>query len=236
MSRLPRSGGAGGRWPAVLRCSSWVPLASGSAFSPKVELQHGHGGRLCLVELERVRDRSGAGLLPVGWPCSAFMTLAANLHRWRLSSSFSPFSPLLSGLSLPGIASGCWAENGGPGSVAAPCGGWLSALVLAMICGRLLLLWPSLLLALPAPLLFSFAPTALLLSVRPAALCCRCSAELLRRAGAVSGSAVLPVLGALVLSQGARAGAVRFVILHNFQGCISSIFSPICQVSNAENY
>ena len=57
---------------AVLRCSSGVAGAPGSAFSPKVELQHEHGGRLCLVELERVRDRSGAGLLPVGWPCSAF--------------------------------------------------------------------------------------------------------------------------------------------------------------------
>ena len=57
---------------AVLRCSSGVAAAPGSAFSPKVELQHEHGGRLCLVELERVRDRSGAGLLPVGWLCSAF--------------------------------------------------------------------------------------------------------------------------------------------------------------------
>lgn len=111
-----------------------------------------------------MRDRSGAGLLPVGWPCSAFMTWAANLHRWRLSSSFSPISlSSLDSLTLPGIVSGCWAENGGPGSVAASCGDWLSALGLAMICGRLLLLWPSLLLTLPASLRFS-SPLLLLLS------------------------------------------------------------------------
>ena len=56
---------------AVLRCSSGVAAAPGSAFSPKVELQHERGGRLWWFSLERVRDRSGAGLLPVGWPCSA---------------------------------------------------------------------------------------------------------------------------------------------------------------------
>lgn len=182
-----------------------------------------------------MRDRSGAGLLPVGWPCSAFMTWAANLHRWRLSSSFSPLSPLWTVSRSAGdrvrMLGGEWRAGIGGGS--------LRRLALRSGAGDDLRAAPASLavsaagLACSAPLLFSFAPAALLLSVRPAALCCRCSAELLRRAGAVSGSAVLPVLGALVLSQGARAGAVRFVILHNSRRCISSIFSLICQVSNA---
>lgn len=155
-----------------------------------------------------MRDRSGAGLLPVGWPCSAFMTLAANLHRWRLSSSLSPFSPLLSG-SSHALRLGSLPDAAGIvcGSLRLA-GSGLSALGLAMICGP----WRSplsvlpLLLALPAPLLLfsSSAPAALLLS------CTACGAlpllcSMLRRAGAA-------LLGCAPAVSGCRGG--RCLVRH----------------------
>lgn len=163
---------------AVLRCSSGVAAAPGSAFSPKVEPQTipagGSGGS----------HWSGCGIAP-GLVCCRWagrvrllMTWAANLHRWRLSSSLSPLSPL-SGLShplaLPGITSGCCRDR-----LRFPAAGWLRLLcsgagddlragALSALCSA-----SAAGLACSAPLSSSAAPVALpaeLYGLLP--LCCR---------------------------------------------------------------
>lgn len=153
------------------------------------------------------------------------------MHRWRLSSSPSPLSPL-SGLShplaLPGIASGCCRDR-----LRLPAAGWLRPLcsgagddlragALSALCSvsaaglacSALLSSSAAPVALPAELYGLRRSAAALLSATACRCCLWCSAG-----------------AALLLSHGARAGAARFVILHNFQGCISSIFLPFVRLA-----
>lgn len=182
-----------------------------------------------------MRDRSGAGLLPVGWPCSAFMTLAANLHRCRLSSSLSPLSSLwIVSRSPPGIASGCCRDR-----LRLPAAGWLRTLCSGagddLRAGALLSLRSPFAagLACSAPPLLLFCSCC---AVRPAVLSATaCGAlallcSLLRRAGATFGAALL---GVLLPSQDAGAGAARFVILHNYHSDILVNILLSVKVSNA---
>lgn len=236
MSRLPRSGGAtAAGWGCLPLLFGGCGVA-GSAFSPKAELTRSTaGGSGCsLVALVAGSLRDG---LPwaVGRRVRYIMTWAGNLHRWPRRSSLPPLFPS-SGLSH-GIAPGAGV---GLDWIGCTVSGWVW-----LVC------WPGLAAGgvagwgccgfgggLPAPLLLrrSCSPAGLRLclygrgllraavwpcSCWPAAWRCR-----LRWAGWALGWHDLAGL----VGWGRR---FLFVILHKFTPCISSLFTPLCQVSNS---
>ena len=199
-----------------------------------------HGGRFRLLS-----GGAGAGSLRDGLPWAVgrrvrhIMTWAGNLHRWPRRSSLPPLLPS-SGLShgiAPGAGAGldwigctvsgwawlvCW-----PGLVAGGVAGW-------GCCGSGG--------GLPAPLLLrscSVVP-ALPLACLSACTGAGCSAlpsglapAGLRRGAAVSGGQAGRWAGMIPLGWWAGGRRLPFVILHNFKPCISSLFTPLCQVSNS---
>lgn len=235
MSRLPRSGGAtAAGWGCLPSLFGGCGVA-GSAFSPKAELTRSTaGGSGCsLVALVAGSLRDG---LPwaVGRRVRYIMTWAGNLHRWPRRSSLSPLLPS-SGLShgiAPGAGAGldwigCTVSGWAwlvywPGLAA---GGGAGAALAAACLLRSCSVVPAL------PLACLSACTGAGCSALPSGL----APAGLRRGAAVSGGQAGRWAGMIPLGWWAGGRRLPFVILHNFVPYISSLFTPLCQVSNSLN-
>ena len=238
MSRLPRSGGATAAGRGCLPSLFGGCGVAGSAFSPKAELTRSTaGGSGCsLVALVAGSLRDGMPWA-VGRRVRYIMTWAGNLHRWprRSSPSLSllPSSGLSHGIA-PGAGAGLdwigctvsgwwrgWSAGRGWRLVV-----WLGGAVAALAAACLLRscsVVPALLLACLS------ACTGAGCSVLPSGL----APAGLRRGAAVSGGQAGRWAGMIPLGWWAGGRRFPFVILHNFVPCISSLFTPLCQVSNS---
>lgn len=195
-----------------------------------------HGGRFRLLS-----GGAGAGSLRDGLPWAVgrrvryIMTWAGNLHRWPRRSSLPPLLPS-SGLShgiAPGAGAGldwigctvsswawlvCWS-----GLAAGGVAGWAVAALAAACLLRSCSVVPAL------PLACLSACTGAGCSALPSGL----APAGLRRGAAVSGGQAGRWAGMIPLGWWAGGRRFPFVILHNFVPCISSLFTPLCQVSNS---
>lgn len=236
MSRLPRSGGAtAAGWGCLPSLFGGCGVA-GSAFSPKAELTRSTaGGSGCsLVALVAGSLRDG---LPwaVGRRVRYIMTWAGNLHRWprRSSLSLSSSPPLdsltgsLRALGLGWIGSAA-RSPAGRGWRLGVVGGWpgLAAGGAALAAACLL---RSCSVAPALPLACSSTCTGAGCSALPSGL----APAGLRRCAAVSGGQAGRWAGMIPLGWWAGGRRFTFVILHNFKPCISSLLTPLCQVSNS---
>lgn len=197
-----------------------------------------HGGRFRLLS-----GGAGAGSLRDGLPWAVgrrvryIMTWAENLHRWprRSSLSPSPSSPPLDSLtgSLRALGLG-WIGS----AARSPAGrgwsagrGWRLVVWLggagAALAASCLLRSCSVVPALPLACLS--ACTGAGCSALPSGL----APAGLRRGAAVSGGQAGRWAGMIPLGWWAGGRRFPFVILHNFVPCISSLFTPLCQVSNS---
>ena len=198
-----------------------------------------HGGRFRLLS-----GGAGAGSLRDGLPWAVgrrvrhIMTWAGNLHRWPRRSSLSlPSSPPPLLWTLSRDRSGRWGWVGldrlhglrlGVVGLLAGVGGWVwlggAGAALAASC---LLRSCSVVPALPLACLS--ACTGAGCSALPSGL----APAGLRRGAAVSGGQAGRWAGMIPLGWWAGGRRLPFVILHNFVPCISSLFTPLCQVSNS---
>lgn len=183
-----------------------------------------HGGRFRLLS-----GSAGAGSLRGGLPWAVgrrvrhIMTWAGNLHRWPRRSSLSlssspPLDSLTGSLRALGL--------GWIGSAArSPAGrGWSAGAALAAACLlRSCFVVPAL------PLACLSACTGAGCSALPSGL----APAGLWRGAAVSGGQAGRWAGMILLGWWAGGRRFPFVILHNFVPCISSLFTPLCQVSNS---
>ena len=196
-----------------------------------------HGGRFRLLS-----GGAGAGSLRDGLPWAVgrrvrhIMTWAGNLHRWprRSSPSLSSSPPLDSltgslralGLGLIGSAARSPAGRGWSAGRGWRLVVWLGGAVAALAAACLLRscsVVPALLLACLS------ACTGAGCSALPSGL----APAGLRRGAAVSGGQAGRWAGMIPLGWWAGGRRFPFVILHNFSPCISSLFTPLCQVSNS---
>lgn len=197
-----------------------------------------HGGRFRLLS-----GGAGAGSLRDGLPWAVgrrvrhIMTWAGNLHRWPRRSS-----PSLSLLPSSGLSHGI-APGAGAGLdwIGCTVSGWWRGWSAGR--GWRLVVWlGGAVAALAAACLLrscSVVP-ALLLACLSACTGAGCSAlpsglapAGLRRGAAVSGGQAGRWAGMIPLGWWAGGRRFPFVILHNFSPCISSLFTPLCQVSNS---
>lgn len=237
MSRLPRSGGAtAAGWGCLPSLFGGCGVA-GSAFSPKAELTRStSGGSGCsLVSLWL--DHSGTVCPGRLAACSAYYDLGGKFAPMAapLLSLSLPSSPPLDSLtgSLRALGLG-WIGS----AAQSPAGrGWSAGR------GWRLVVWlggAGAALAAACLLRSCSVVPALLLACLSACTGAGCSAlpsglapAGLRRGAAVSGGQAGRWAGMIPLGWWAGGRRFMFVILHNFKPCISSLFTPLCQVSNS---